>query len=133
MRRLRPPVSWLLVGLAGLAAVVVFALWHPTGGAENSICLFRRATGIPCPGCGLTRAFAALAKGQLGAAFVFHPFVYPIALEALAAWLAWGYLALSGRPWPAGWSRRLGPIALGHVAALVALWLGRLATGTLPW
>ena len=116
-----------------MAAFVVLGAWHSTGGADSSICLFRRATAIPCPGCGLTRGFAALAKGHFGEAFLFHPFVYLIALEALAAWLAWGWFAFSERPWPESWSRRAGPLALGHVAALVALWLGRLATGTLPW
>lgn len=133
MRGIRPPVLWVLSGLAGLAAFVVLGFWHPSGGADSSICLFRRATDIPCPGCGLTRAFAALAKGHFSEAFAFHPFVYLIALEALAAWLVWGWFAFRGRPWPERWSRRAGPIALGHVAALVALWLGRLATGTLPW
>ncbi len=81
----------------------------------------------------MTRGFAALAKGHFGEAFGFHPFVYLIALEALAAYLAWGWLALTGRAWPERWSRLLGPFAIGHVAALLALWLGRLATGTLPW
>ncbi len=133
MRSLRPLAPWVLVGLAGLAAFVVLAAWHPTGGAESSICLFRRATGVPCPGCGLTRAFAALAKGHFGQAFSFHPFVFPIALEALAAYLVWGWLAFRARPWPERWTRLVGPLAVGHVAALVALWLGRLATGTLPW
>ncbi len=116
-----------------MAAFVVLAAWQPTGGVESSICIFRRATGIPCPGCGLTRGFAALAKGHFGQAFEFHPFVYPIALEALAAWLAWGWFTFQGRPWPERWSRRVGPLGVGHVAALIALWLGRLATGTLPW
>lgn len=133
MRSIRPLAPWVLVGLAGLAAFVVLAVWQPTGGAENSICLFRRATGIPCPGCGLTRGFAALAKGHFGQAFEFHPFVFVLALEALAAYLVWGWLAFKGHPWPERWSRRVGPLAVGHVAVLIALWLGRLATGTLPW
>jgi hypothetical protein len=116
-----------------LAAFVVLAAWQPAGGAESSICLFRRATGVPCPGCGLTRAFAALAKGHFSQAFAFHPFAYLIALEALAGYLGWGWFVLKGRDWPERWSSRIGPLATGHIAALLALWLGRLATGTLPW
>ncbi len=133
MRSLRPLAPWVLTGLAGLAAFVVLAHWHPSGGADSSICLFRRATGIPCPGCGLTRSFAALAKGHFRLAFGFHPFAFAIALEVLAVYLVWGWLALNRRSWPERWSKRVGPLAVGHIAALVALWLGRLATGTLPW
>ncbi len=40
------------------------ALW-PT-------CLFRRVFGMPCPTCGLTRAFAAISHGQLDDALRFH-------------------------------------------------------------
>ncbi|HXU33549.1 MAG TPA: DUF2752 domain-containing protein [Thermoanaerobaculia bacterium] len=67
------------VGLPGLAAFVVLAVWQPTGGAESSIGLFRRATGIPCPGCGLTRASPPSPRFRQD--FAFHPFVYPIALD----------------------------------------------------
>jgi hypothetical protein len=81
----------------------------------------------------LTRAFAHLAKGHFGEAFTLHPFAFVIALEALAAYLVWGWLALAGRSWPERWSRRVGPLVTGQIAAMLALWLGRLATGTLPW
>lgn len=36
------------------------------------ICPFRRFWGIPCPGCGLTRSFAAFAHGCWADAFRFH-------------------------------------------------------------
>ncbi len=81
----------------------------------------------------MTRGFAALAKGHWLLAFGFHPFVFLIAFEALAAYLVWGWLALTRRSWPERWSKQVGPLSVGHIAALVALWLGRLATGTLPW
>jgi len=32
-----------------------------------SICAFRNATGLPCPGCGLTRSWVELARGDLAA------------------------------------------------------------------
>lgn len=37
-------------------------------------CAFRAATGRPCPGCGLSRALAALVRGDWSAAVHFHVF-----------------------------------------------------------
>jgi hypothetical protein len=38
-----------------------------------AICTFRRIFGMDCPGCGLTRAFVAMAHGRLEAAWHYHP------------------------------------------------------------
>jgi hypothetical protein len=35
-------------------------------------CIFRNVTGIPCPGCGLTRSFVHLAHGNFMKALEFH-------------------------------------------------------------
>ena len=36
------------------------------------VCNFRRLTGQPCPGCGLTRCFVSLAHGDVMAALTFN-------------------------------------------------------------
>lgn len=36
-------------------------------------CTFRRLTDLPCPGCGMTRAFISLAHGRLADAWSFNP------------------------------------------------------------
>jgi hypothetical protein len=51
-----------------------------------TLCLFRRATGRNCPFCGLTRSFAALRRGRLGASFAHHP-IGPLAVAAACAYL----------------------------------------------
>ena len=38
-----------------------------------TVCTFRRIFGMDCPGCGLTRAFVAMAHGRLAAAWHYHP------------------------------------------------------------
>lgn len=38
------------------------------------VCTYRRWTGKPCPGCGLTRSFIAMAHGDWKRAWQFHPF-----------------------------------------------------------
>ena len=59
-----PDWKKVLVWLA-LAAVLVLLL--------DVGCVFRRVTGVPCPGCGMTRAYLAAARLDFGAAFFFHP------------------------------------------------------------
>jgi len=115
------------VGLAALH------FWVPSGGAGSSICLFRRTTGIPCPGCGLTRAFAHLAKGQWREAAADHPFSFVLATEAGIGWLYCGQALLRGRTVRTPRQEVVNPVVLGQVLALLFFWFGRLATGTLPW
>ncbi|MBW6409461.1 DUF2752 domain-containing protein [Clostridium weizhouense] len=42
-------------------------------------CIFYNYIGIPCPTCGITRAFKYLIKGDLNKAFYFHP-LFPLVL-----------------------------------------------------
>lgn len=44
-------------------------------------CVFRLMTGIPCPGCGMTRAWLAALRLDFAAAFAYHPlfWVVPVA------------------------------------------------------
>jgi hypothetical protein len=122
---------WLLAGLAGAAGLAVLHVWFPSGDPATALCLSRRLLHLPCPGCGLTRAFAALAKGEWAAALRLHPLAPVLALEAVLGWLAWGAALAVRRPFrlPAG----VDTLTLAHAAVLLALWLGRAATGTLPW
>jgi Protein of unknown function (DUF2752) len=122
---------WLLAGLAAAGGFLLFRLWVPAPGVQNTVCLLRRLTGLPCPGCGMTRAFAHLAKGEWAAAASDHLLAYVLAVELGLAWLAWGGALARGRQvrMPAGYERAV----LVHLAVLVAFWLGRVSTGTLPW
>jgi len=122
---------WGLAGLAALGGFLVFHVWVPAPGKESSVCLLRRLSGLPCPGCGMTRAFAHLAKGEWAAAAASHLLVYAVAAELAAAWLLWGAALARGREvrMPPGFER----VVLGHLVVLAAFWLGRVATGTLPW
>lgn len=70
---------WLrLALLAGMAALVLAAVWL------KMPCLLRMITGIPCPSCGMTRAWLACFRLELGAAFTYHPMFWGIPVLALA-------------------------------------------------
>lgn len=40
---------------------------------DLDFCVVKRTFGIPCPGCGMTRAWFSLLKGDLIKAFYYHP------------------------------------------------------------
>ena len=59
-----------------VAVVILSVVLRPGAGAVSLfgwevpiLCTFRRVTGVPCPGCGLTRSFVFLAHGQVLDAF----------------------------------------------------------------
>jgi hypothetical protein len=60
------------LGLAGLVGLLV-ARFIPVARFPLWRCEFRRLTGWPCPGCGLTRAADRLAHGNLLGALAANP------------------------------------------------------------
>lgn len=48
-----------------------------------SLCLFRLATGKPCPACGMTRAVSALLRGKVGLAVSYNLLSLPAFLTIL--------------------------------------------------
>jgi len=54
-----------------------------------SPCIFRNVTGLPCPGCGMTRGFTAMGHGRPAEAWRFNP------LAPFAYMFAWGYVAFT--------------------------------------
>ena len=99
--RSRSDPRWLA---AGIAALVLAAALVPLGFVVDapSICAFRNLTGIPCPGCGLTRSVVATAHLRVGDAFAFHPFGPPL----LAGAVVWaGLVFAGGDPGQLDWRR----------------------------
>lgn len=96
-----------------------------------SLCLTRRVLGLPCPGCGLTRGMAHLLQGNLERALTLHPLAPLAAADAVVGWGLWGLVLHGLAPAPPAGVVRL--VLLSQLALFVALWLGRLATGTAPF
>lgn len=124
-------VLWAVAGAVALGGLVALRAIELAPGRERSWCVYRRATALPCPGCGLTRAVDRLAAGDLAGAVRAHPLGPVLAAEAALVWLLWGAWAAGRRRAPA--PARIEGLALAHLAVLLAIWLGRAATGTLPW
>jgi len=111
-------------------AVVGALLAVPLSDEGPTICPFALSTGMACPGCGMTRAASALVRADLGSALAFHPLIPAVAVLAATGWV-WYLLRRSGRVQPMS-NRMLNGILIGTALALVAVWVARLATGTLP-
>jgi len=99
------------------------------------LCAFRRTTGIPCPGCGLTRSWVALAGGHFRESLAFHRMgwlvMLYVALQALRHGL---WLWLPGkRSFVDSWGRRLDWGLLVLALLLFLNWFWTLAgRGLLP-
>ncbi|GIW46929.1 MAG: hypothetical protein KatS3mg078_0806 [Deltaproteobacteria bacterium] len=78
---------------------VILLLWliasftiHVFGVSKDAIgeiipvfCPFRLLTGVSCPGCGMTRAFIALAEFDVSLAIKLNPFSVPLFLYFVAS------------------------------------------------
>ncbi len=101
----------------------------PSNGLGIRVCLFRILSGLPCPGCGLTRALSSLLHGDWAAAFSYHPFVFAV-FPALALISVHGLLPGEARR-RLRWSfnhheTRLRPLYEGLVYAFLAFGLIRM-------
>lgn len=43
-------------------------------------CIFKKITGLSCPGCGMTRAWLSVLKGDIEMAFYYHPLFWMVAV-----------------------------------------------------
>lgn len=75
--------STLLMALLGCLTILasfLYAQWSESGPV---LCPLRLVTGLPCPACGLTRSFCAIAKGEWWHALAFHVLGPPLFLLLL--------------------------------------------------
>ena len=93
------------------------------------LCPLRRCSGGYCPGCGLTRSTGQLLRGDLAGSWRQHPFLL----------LAIGQVALLVSLWAMASEdqrrrlRRLTtPFVVANLVLMSAIWVVRLATGTVP-
>jgi hypothetical protein len=119
---------WLMVGGASLCLLGV-ALATP--GIQLPRCVFKTATGLPCPTCGVTRTVIALSRGDLSRALFMNP------LAAVACGIGLVYLLYAGVVLALGLPRLrpvVSPATARHlrittVTLLAVNWAWLIATG----
>lgn len=110
---MRPVPEWRrkIGGIVLLCAVAAVMYLLQTG------CLIQRLTGIPCPGCGMTRAVLALLRGDFAGALRLHGMVWSLPVVLLlflydgrlfrARWMNGALWALLGAGFLVNWVGRL--------------------------
>src|SRR3954465_15376423 len=93
------------------ASLVAAPLLSPhTLDAGPVLCPFRRLTGLPCPGCGMSRSFVALAHGDISDAFAYNR-LRPLLMAIFVVAITWKLVSLASPrvEAPETWIRRRGP------------------------
>ena len=119
-----------LAALGAVSVLVVAASLDYFGLTSRHIistCPMLHLTGLPCPLCGMTRAFAALSTGRLGQAVSFN-FAAPVLFVAMLVWGALGAVQwASARPvLDSIWRRAGRPIAYTLGVIVAVAWVAEL-------
>jgi len=136
---------WAALLLVVCGAVLGLAAWlrpDPRGyGTHQQLgfgkCGLLVTTGLPCPTCGMTTAFAYTVRGRLLAAFLAQPAGMVFALATIAAAGGALWVLVTGRLPPIRWPL-ITPYRLffGLLVLLIGSWAFKiilgLATGSLP-
>lgn len=98
-----PPLPWdvraaperlmLVFGACCACVLGVLALAHSSGFGVSA-CVWKCATGLPCAGCGGTRAFSSLLHGDLSGAFALNPAAVAAVIVSLLVLLYAGIVVL---------------------------------------
>lgn len=127
--------AWFASGSVAAVVLVIARILSPNPlghGTHTQLglppCGFLVATGLPCPGCGLTTAFAHMARGEVLAATAANPFGVMLFLVTLS-FVPIAFLAFS-RSWPV--VRTLDRLGFERVALLLGAsamvtWIARVA------
>lgn len=123
----RQHLHWLAVAPVAVLGLMTMASPSDDG---PTICPMALLTGVACPGCGMSRAIAWMFRGDLQQSVAYHPLA-PLVVIIAAIGVVWAL----GRRFR-GWRRpRTAALNSGLVVLavlLMAVWLARLASGTLP-
>lgn len=127
--RARWVAATVLLSSVGLLAI---AAWVEPGGRQAGThqqlglppCSALVVTGLPCPTCGMTTAFAYTVRGRWISALVAQPAGFLLALGTTVAAVASIVVLVTGRGWQLNWYR-ITPAGLigGLFAVIIAGWL----------
>jgi hypothetical protein len=130
----RLPLWLRRIGIAPPMLLLAFALpapQHDKIAGIPSLCMFHISTGLPCPGCGMTRAVVCCAHGLWAQGVRYHP-LGPLVFSLMVAFTAL-HVVRQLRP---AWRFSVPPalihgLAYATLLGLGGIWIARLS-GILP-
>jgi len=90
------------------------------------LCPIRRCTGGYCPGCGGSRAFTSMLRGDLATSWSFNPWVLVTAIQAIVV------AGLAMTRVRDQLHRFVVPVLLANMAFSLTVWIMRLSAGSIP-
>ncbi len=110
-----------------IAAAVI--LMPPETGLGIELCMFKNATGGPCPGCGVTRSCSNFVRGNFQRSIEFHP------LGLILAPVLFGIAILSLLPGAVrkAFAERTGRCGRLLAIASILFWTAFFAYGIVRW
>ena len=126
-RRADAGAVWMiLTGILTASFLLPLPVKDGSIGHLPSICLFYNLTGLPCPGCGLTRAFVCLGHGRWQEALHWHPFGWLVYGVCLLLWIRSGLFWRRGvLLWPLS-SRAVTRLSWSAAAVLLLTGIARI-------
>jgi hypothetical protein len=123
----RQHLHWLAIAPAAVLGLMTMASPSDDG---PTICPVALLTGVACPGCGMSRAIAWIFRGDLERSVGYHPLAPLVAMIGVFA-VVW-VLGRRLRGWRRPNTAVLNSGLVVLAALLMAVWIARLASGTLP-
>lgn len=123
----RQHLHWLAVVPATALGLMTMASPSDDG---LTVCPVALLTGMACPGCGMSRAIAWLLRGDLERSVSYHPLAPLVVIVAIVA-VVWG-IGRRLRVWSKPPAALLNGGLVVLATLLMAVWIARLASGTLP-
>lgn len=115
-------ITYILTIFAGTA----FFVAGIRGSLPDVNCLFLKATGHPCPSCGLTRSVAFAFAGDLRGSFAAHPFGIPVIIFVATAMTLSLYGLIARSMLENLFGNKLTTVATTAVIVYIAVWVIRL-------
>jgi Mg/Co/Ni transporter MgtE len=123
----RQHLPWLAIAPAAVLGLMTMASPSDDG---PTICPVALLTGVACPGCGMSRAIAWIFRGDIERAVGYHPLA-PLVVMIVVTAVLWA-LGRRLRGWRRPSTAVLNSGLVVLAALLMAVWIARLASGTLP-
>ncbi len=118
--------AWARVIVFGTALVGAAAIGYALTLPSFSLCTFQNLFGRPCPGCGMTRSIAHLARGEVSLSLRLHPLGIVLFGASLLGFVGGILYLRRGRDPVWEFVERRGTwLAVGLMSAMIVLWIVR--------